>query len=501
MTENVYYTATYTVSIPSNIVVTSEFSTKNPIVASSTYSTKLLPHANVHSCFASTVALCTPFISNVSTLSTHTAAQSNAVLNAAADYRINETFTTTIALTYRAGGYVIIGHARFFENSLYQWDVAIAAKRVIQKALAESIPASYAISIGYAVASIGGFVSVILMAIFLLYQKHKVVRFSQPGFCLILLTGAMLLFVSVYMFTIPVTDTVCTSRMWTFGLGFVILMGSITAKVHRISQIMKNTKKMRRTRVTVAAAATWLIAFLTAEVIILAVWQAISPLKAVALFDSANAELYRIECDSTYQTSFMITNYFWKGFVILLACTFAYKAREASTLLSEGKHFGNAIYSLMIICVLVIPVQYTLGGDPSSLMLLRTVGIFLGTCSLLLGIFGYRLYLIVMVPESQLGQFESTSHTVHGKYMTSVNSNQTMKDNWTRGNDNEVTPINTVSHIPPTTTQQINSMLKSVTVVLEKHDNGLNVPCDEVEDTVRDLQSVINELTKLIKKT
>lgn len=134
------------------------------------------------------------------------------------------------------------------------------------------------------------------------HRKSRVVRKSQPIFLLMISVGAAVMSIALFPHGLQppvptkVLDVACMAGWWLYSFGFVIAFTALFAKTWRLNMIMR-AKKF--TRITVRPRDVYLpfAVFLSLNVIVLALWTAIAPLRFTTIYSISKDEFGRSEIE------------------------------------------------------------------------------------------------------------------------------------------------------------------------------------------------------------
>eukprot|EP00731_Ephydatia_muelleri_P020686 Em0013g413a len=87
----------------------------------------------------------------------------------------------------------------------------------------------------------------------ILFRQRRVVKLSSPNLNYLIILGAVLMYISVYIYILPVKDSSgirgsCVLREWLFVVGYALCFGSVLAKMWRIYYIFQNPTAKKITR-------------------------------------------------------------------------------------------------------------------------------------------------------------------------------------------------------------------------------------------------------------
>ena len=141
-------------------------------------------------------------------------------------------------------------------------------------------------SIGLTMGGLAMLASLIFLCVTIVHRRNGVMKASQPIFLVLICIGTFWLAASVIPLSIDDgiasqhwCDISCMATPWFFFVGFVITFSALFAKTWRINQVVDNSINCRRIEIRPRDVMAPLVNLLAANVIVLALWTAISPLR------------------------------------------------------------------------------------------------------------------------------------------------------------------------------------------------------------------------------
>jgi len=195
----------------------------------------------------------------------------------------------------------------------------------------------------------------------------QVIRASQPIFLYIIAVGTLLFGISIIPLSVDRgvgnekgASIACMAVPWFIAMGFSLIFSALFTKTWRIYTIMKNAKKFKRIKLTVMDVIKPMAFLLSLNIIILSVWTAIDPLKS-------NIEIARTdEFDRALETYGVCQSEHGRIFLPILVCINlgcllvtvlqACRARHISTELSESKYILRALWIILYVSFLAVPI-------------------------------------------------------------------------------------------------------------------------------------------------
>ncbi|RDD36044.1 Gamma-aminobutyric acid type B receptor subunit 2 [Trichoplax sp. H2] len=177
-------------------------------------------------------------------------------------------------------------------------------------------------------------IAILIAVAFLIYndknRNKRVIKMSSPNLNSLILIGCISLYLSVIASgTISVVESpiLCMLPPWLTTIGFAIVSGSMFAKTYRAYKIFTTKKRIS-------------VSFSNDSIIV------ISQL---------------LECDCQHGTIWLVTILALNGFVIIFGAFIAYEARKIKLLImNESKQIAICIYNVALLCIIVIPITFSL---------------------------------------------------------------------------------------------------------------------------------------------
>jgi gamma-aminobutyric acid type B receptor len=97
----------------------------------------------------------------------------------------------------------------------------------------------------YVIALCGVVFSVVCFAFNFIFREKKVIRLTTPKLNFVIFSGAVLMYLSVFIGLLPTVDenvvhAQCTVHVWLYVVGYLLVYGPILAKMWRVYQIFHN---------------------------------------------------------------------------------------------------------------------------------------------------------------------------------------------------------------------------------------------------------------------
>ena len=262
------------------------------------------------------------------------------------------------------------------------------------------------------------------------YRNNMVVKASQPIFLLLLVYGIIILSSTIIPLSYDAIESndeiddvwavaVCMSQPWLAFTGFTVIFAALFSKAWRVNKLFN--MKQSHQRITVRwkdVIGPFAIVF-SSNVIILACWTIIDPLKYIRLVGDGtdlwnrDIESYGV-CRSNSALAFLLPLGALNFAVLGIACWQAFEGRNIESAFSESKYIGLTVGSLFQAFLTSLPILVTVKEEPRSFYLVLTLTIFVLCEGILLLIFlpkAKMVYTFSQMSESE--QYQEMSANVH----------------------------------------------------------------------------------------
>ncbi len=162
----------------------------------------------------------------------------------------------------------------------------------------------------------------------------------------------------------------CIFMPWLLACGFSMTFSALFTKTHRILTIMRNAAAFKRVKVTALDVAKPMIALLFANIIVLAVWTGIDPLRSETIVLQTNSfdqpTVTENICYYEHRSIFFAVLGLINLGALFVAFVEAYLARNISVELSESAYIMKAISIILLVCCMGIPIVIIARDNVSS---------------------------------------------------------------------------------------------------------------------------------------
>jgi hypothetical protein len=218
-----------------------------------------------------------------------------------------------------------------------------------------------------------------VLALVLKWRDRNILRASSVSMLSLILNGALGMTISAILFAIVPTDTVCHVRIWLLPLSFMVMFGPLFIKTFRIASIFTRTK-LEVVRIRDSTLMLWLMGMLCAELLILIVCESVSTtqlMTANLILKPPNQGYFSVKYCSTDSYAVIATLVYY-GTTVLAGAILAWRVRNVDRLFNESEHIMYCIVFLMVYCIVLLPVQFSIESQIEAVAWLRAAGILVG---------------------------------------------------------------------------------------------------------------------------
>eukprot|EP01104_Vermistella_antarctica_P018995 TRINITY_DN724_c0_g3_i1.p1 TRINITY_DN724_c0_g3~~TRINITY_DN724_c0_g3_i1.p1 ORF type:complete len:1174 (+),score=174.43 TRINITY_DN724_c0_g3_i1:308-3829(+) len=235
---------------------------------------------------------------------------------------------------------------------------------------------------------IGILATLAVVAVVIRYRSSSVITLSSPLFCVLILIGIFLGYLTTVWFLLQPEDWVCILRPIFLIAAFTMSFGPLVVKNYRIWRLFENDGYSPHiiTNLSLLAAMSVYVCVNTGLII---VWMALSAPHAKWAYDDDTDDEKVRECDiGVGAVALTISSL---SFLVLLAATFlAFRTRTVSKRFNESRWIALTVYTCLFVLVMFIPLIIW-SDDPDFEMVLWVCGIWVCTTVLLFGLFSPKL--------------------------------------------------------------------------------------------------------------
>lgn len=292
----------------------------------------------------------------------------------------------------------------------------------------------------FAVLSIFNLILIFVCAVIVKKRNSLIIRSSSFPFCFSMLIFMILLGCGSYFYVISPSagDFICNLRPWFTACPLVGILSALLVKVDRIRRIftskelvvqtISNSQLARTMGLMILAEAAILIGFSASKLseFRLKIGSGYTGGQLVAECTSFDSS-----AGSTAFNAWLIIQCIYIAVFLMVAVVIAWSVRKVPSAFNEAPSIASSLFSLTLILIILIPLNFMVDDNPNALMVIRGLGQVLITIVLALFFFGPKLYLILEGKEndkvlSSVGTSSSSSssssqHSTTNESATSQN--------------------------------------------------------------------------------
>lgn len=207
------------------------------------------------------------------------------------------------------------------------------------------------------ITSAGLIISSFVAAIFVVYNKHSLIKASSRELSAVLLTGIMLCYLIPLFFLAAPSPVICTFRRFGVGFCFALSYSALLVKTNRIHRIFNRPQNTIHAPPLISPQSQLFFTALLAavQVVIAVVWLVIEKPSITFVYSDFSTEL---KCGESPHIGLAI--HLGYNFILLLLSTFyAFRTRKIPQNFNEAKFINITLYTTIIIWLAFIPTYFS----------------------------------------------------------------------------------------------------------------------------------------------
>ncbi|XP_013777493.1 metabotropic glutamate receptor 4-like [Limulus polyphemus] len=249
-------------------------------------------------------------------------------------------------------------------------------------------------------ATIGIFLTIFVIFVFVRYQDTPVVRASGRELSYVLLAGILLCFGMTYVLVQRPTDVICGAQKAGIGFCFVVVYSALLTKTNRIFRIFKAGKRTTTAPSFISPRSQLVICggLISVQVSITAVWLACAPPRAIHHYPTR--EDNNLVCSASITNSYIVA--FAYPILLIVICTvYAILTRKIPEAFNESKYIGFTMYTTCVIWLAFVPIYFSTAQHVILNITTMSMAISLSATVTLVCLFTPKLYILLLHPERQ----------------------------------------------------------------------------------------------------
>lgn len=244
-------------------------------------------------------------------------------------------------------------------------------------------------------AGLGIVMTCLVITVFLKFSDTPLVKASGRELTFTLLFGVLLCYgVGISLVLHPSVPVCFVQR---FGVGFCVCTcySALLIKTNRIARIFAKSERSTKPPGLISPGSQLLIlaAFVGVEIILAGIGIGKWPPKPTRMYPTKTDVL--LTCNIQNYDLIIAMSY---NILLIILCTFyAFKTRKTPANFNEARYIGFAMYTTCVIWLTFLPVQYGF-NDKDYKVITLSVNITLNATTLLLCVFGPKVYIVLLRP-------------------------------------------------------------------------------------------------------
>ena len=278
------------------------------------------------------------------------------------------------------------------------------------------LPSSWVVVVAV-LSAVGILITVAIILIFYYHKETEVVRMSAPELSFPLLIGVILLYSLVFMIIADQTPILCGARRFGVGFVFCVCFSAILTKANRLARVFNDKIESKRPPRFLSAISQLVImsilVLIEGSFATLALIYQPPELRLVHDTDDISGAYF------CYHPKLDIIIAMGYDLSLLLICAYyAFRTRKIPAAFNEAKHLGVITYLHFLIFICFAPVYLVEVTEDVKTLVLSTC-IFLCATSIVVVLFGPKIYIIILRPArnsrtiSVMSYTTSQSHSIH----------------------------------------------------------------------------------------
>jgi ABC-type phosphate transport system substrate-binding protein len=226
-------------------------------------------------------------------------------------------------------------------------------------------------------------------------ESHKLEFFYN----LVLVVGSLFCYVSiVFWYLIPNVAAICSLRQWFTALGATIVLASIFARtwhLHKIHHLIHKKNQILLKRRTLFGIILIMFSAICAQIGILGLWTGLNPLTAnLLIVDSFNL-LAEWECVGLNISIWLGVEFAFVGLLLILGLWIVYHVWSLKDKITERRWLLVSVYNIALTLFVLALILPTIAINDDILSLVASLAIFFATTSVIVCIYGPKLFVLI----------------------------------------------------------------------------------------------------------
>ena len=206
------------------------------------------------------------------------------------------------------------------------------------------------------VTSIGSIATAFVIAVFVVYNNHPIIKASSRELSAVLLTGIMLCYLLPFFFIAMPSPWICLIRRFGVGFCFALSFGALLIKTNRIHRIFNRPSgSIQAPPLISPQSQLFFTALIVAvQVVIAIVWLVIERPSTVFVYNDFTTEL---KCGESPLVGLSVS-LGYNLILLVISTYFAFRTRKIPQNFNEARFINLTLYTLCIIWLAFIPTYF-----------------------------------------------------------------------------------------------------------------------------------------------
>ncbi|GMH56076.1 hypothetical protein TL16_g02053 [Triparma laevis f. inornata] len=240
-----------------------------------------------------------------------------------------------------------------------------------------------------------------------MHWKNKVIKISQPSFCVAFTVSAGLMCLSTVFFVGEDTNGSCVLRPFLFNIFFDFMFGSLFLKTFRVYKIFGN-KSLSKVKISTFDICRNYGSIVAVDIAILVVWMVTEGMEAeeVTMNDLAPYGSYTAISCNKYET---LTTFF-KILLVGGGVYLSWVTRNVPDKFAESKWIGASIYQVFVLGVVGLLVKWSSPESGETILLVQSIAVPVACVATTCCIFGPKV-LMIKYPQNYESALVTSANT------------------------------------------------------------------------------------------
>ena len=233
---------------------------------------------------------------------------------------------------------------------------------------------------------------------FFINRDTPLVKASGRELSCALLLGLLSCYIFSFFLLAEPSLVVCAIQRFGLGFSFCLCYAAILIRTNRIARIFEKSERSTKPPILInpASQIAILAVFVSIDVVFAGIGLAKWPPETVLAYPT-NKDVLLICNIQGYDLVYALT---YNTLLIALCTFYAFRTRKTPANFNEARYIGFAMYTTCIIWIAFLPVQFGVNKDYATVTL--SINTTLNATTLLLCIFGPKVYIVVFRPSRNL---------------------------------------------------------------------------------------------------